>query len=51
MTYQVQSSADLVNWLDAGAPVSGTNSMQRWTDDGSVASPGSPRYYRVKQLP
>jgi len=54
MTCQVQSSADLVNWLDAGPPVVGTNSRQRWTDDGSFASPdppGSPRFYRVKQLP
>jgi hypothetical protein len=54
MTYQVQSSADLGNWLDAGSPVGGTNSIQRWTDDGfsaSPGSPGSPRFYRVKQLP
>jgi hypothetical protein len=53
MSYQVQSSADLVNWLDAGSPVGDTNSIQRWTDEGSFASPGppgSPRFYRVKEL-
>jgi hypothetical protein len=54
VTWQVQSSADLVNWLDAGSPLGGTNSIQRWTDEccfASPAPPGSPRFYRVKQLP
>src|ERR1044071_3692177 len=53
-TYEVQSSADLVNWLDIGPPVAATNSIQRWTNDGTVPPPGlppSPRFFRVKQLP
>jgi len=37
--------------VDAGSPIGGTNSIQRWTDDGPVSSPDSARFYRVKQLP
>lgn len=54
LTYQVQLSADLARWLDAGPPVAGADSFQHWADDGSVQPPGptgSPRFYRLVQLP
>jgi hypothetical protein len=50
--YQVCFSPDLLQWIDVGTPVTATNGLDIWMDDGTLT--GSPpgaaprRFYRVK---
>ena len=54
--YQVQYSADLQAWLDAGGALAGSNAVTTFIDDGSQTG-GSPpdqaaqRFYRVLVVP
>ena len=54
--YQVQYSADLQAWLDAGGPLAGSNALTSFIDDGTQTGGTPPgqaaqRFYRVLVLP
>ncbi len=55
LVYRVQYSSNLLNWYNAGPPLSNWAVTITWTDDGS-ATGGAPsgaarRYYRIALLP
>ncbi len=53
VTYQVQFSADLATWQDAGPAITSSHSIETWSDSPVTASTsvGSWRFYRLTQLP
>jgi hypothetical protein len=44
-SYRVQSSANLISWIDAVGAIQGTGSTVRWMDTNA---PGPQKFYRIK---
>ena len=50
--YQVQTSAELASWMDAGAPVTASGATQMWEEllAPIPASPPTAKFYRIQRI-